>query len=490
MASNKKDYISIIKSNSIFGSVKIFQVLISILKVKIVAILLGPAGVGIQTLLVSSLATMHQFTNLGVSQSSVREISIQKDGKNRNEVIQTINVLAVVLGVFASLFCFFCAKFLSKLVYGTEDYKYLFLIVSVSLFFESVSNIQISILQGLRKVKILAKASLIGAIISLILTVPLYYYWKTEAIPYAIAIGFIIPGIVYVCYQREQNFKATCKLSLKQYRMIGSPIVRLGVTLMLGNCIMSLFTLGLNMFINHLGGSSAVGFYQAASVCTYSAINIIVAILASDYYPRLASFIEDYEKVEEIISTQVELLLLVLAPVVCVMIMKPDLFVWLLYSSDFLSISYVVQIMSISLFFRVVWHSMSYVILAKGDKKAYLQIDALLGNGLFFISNIIGYYTYGLTGLGYSYVVSSFLVMLLLLLFIRHRYKYKISVVTIKTGGVLLTLCIITFICNLHITGSLLIFVNILLMLLIFFIALTILEKRTHLMSKFIKKNK
>ncbi len=47
---------------------------------------------------------------------------------------------------------------------------------------------------------------------------------------------------------------------------------------------MSLFNLGLNMFINRISSSSDVGLFQAANISTYSAINILVAVLASDYY--------------------------------------------------------------------------------------------------------------------------------------------------------------------------------------------------------------
>lgn len=80
-----------------------------------------------------------------------------------------------------------------------------------------------------------------------------------------------------------------------------NPILKMGINLMLSNCIMSLLNLLLNLYINEYGGSIDVGLYQAASICTYSAINIIVAILASDFFPlRLSSNIENYRKLKKL----------------------------------------------------------------------------------------------------------------------------------------------------------------------------------------------
>ena len=50
-------YNNIAKTNLVFGGVKILQVIVNILKTKVVAILLGPSGVGIQTLLTSTITT-------------------------------------------------------------------------------------------------------------------------------------------------------------------------------------------------------------------------------------------------------------------------------------------------------------------------------------------------------------------------------------------------------------------------------------------------
>lgn len=477
-------YNNIAKTNLVFGGVKILQVIVNILKTKVVAILLGPSGVGIQTLLTSTITTLFQFTNCGIAQSGVREISINGDVESRSKIIQTINMMALILGLIATALCFIFASSISKIVFGTEKFSWMFQIVSVSLFFESVASSQVSILQGIRAIKYLAISSFVGSTLVVIVSIPIYYYFGEDAIPLVVVLGFGLPAIVYI-FSRRKLFKTPFKKSGFNKRHAKNILV-LGVALMAGNGIMAIFSLFLNTFINLKGSSVEVGYFQAASTCTYSAINILVAILASDFFPRLSAQIEHKEKAWEITNAQIDLFFLVLGPIISIMVMFPNFFIRLLYSSEFLNVRDAVQIMGISLFFRIPWHCFSYIILAKGDKTKFLFIDAILGNGLFLGSNVLGYYLYGITGIAISFVFSSLLVCFILYLTVCKSYGFKLSRTTLITGGPILILLLLLFFCNYHIKGILPIICSYVILVTILIVSLVTLERKTHLLSSII----
>ena len=487
---NKNEYKDIAKSNFVYGGVKIIQVLVLIFKTKIVAVLLGPSGVGILSLLNTTVTTIFQFTNLGISQSSVRDISIESDSEEKKKIAKTVNYLAIFLGIISSILCFIFSQVISNLVFGKLDYSFAFKIVAVSLFFQSVSSAQVSILQGLRMVVVLSKASLIGAIASLLLSIPLFYFWKIESIPYAIVLGYFITSLIYYIY-RKKKYSLSILIDNVSFKTRTKSIIGLGVTLMVGNGIMAVFNLGLNTFINRFGSEVEVGYYQAASMCSYSAINILISILASDYYPRMASVIEDSKKSTEVLNAQIALLLLVLSPVVCFMIVFPTFFIHLLYSSEFILISGAVQIMSISLFFRIIWHCFSYIILAKGDKKMYLYIDAILGNGLFFIGNIIGFYFMKVDGIAISFVVISCLVMTILYILVSFKYHIKLEVFTIKLASFLFIICLVIYLFNILFDESLFkLYTNIFVSCIVFVFCCKQIDEKTGIFSVIAQKIK
>lgn len=474
-------YSNIAKTNLIFGGVKILQVIVNILKTKIVAILLGPMGVGIQTLLISAVTTMFQFTNLGISQSSVREISMARDSTNKDGIVISLNFMALVLGGLASLVCFTFAPLISELVFGNDDSAWMIRIIACALLFESISSSQVAILQGIRAIKILAISSLIGSIAVLLVSVPIYYFFGEHAIPFVVTLGFILPATAYLIARRR--YYTPNHTSWSKWRTFAKTILSLGIALMAGNSIMALFNLGLNTFINRYGSGSEVGYFQAANTCTYSAITILTAILASDFFPRLASKINEPKEAWEITNTQIDLFILILGPIISIMILFPEFCIRLLYSSEFLIVSLPVQIMGFSLLFRIPWHCFSYIILANGDKKRFLLIDAVLGNGLFFICNILGFYIDGIKGIAISYVIASLIIAIILYITVNRCYgfKIKVGILLIELG----TFCILLgiFICTFYNSIYYLEYISYFLFVLLVIGCLYLLNRKIHLFN-------
>lgn len=479
-------YNNLARTNLVFGGVKILQVIVNILKTKIVAILLGPTGVGVQTLLISTLTTLFQFTNCGIVQSGVREISINSDFERRSRIIKTLNTMALCLGLIATAICFVFSSNLSKIVFGNREFAWMFQIVSVALLFESIATSQVAILQGIRAIKSLAVSSLIGSILVVIVSIPIYYFIGENAIPIVVALGFGLPAIVYFTC-RKKFYKTSAKASGFNKNHAKSILI-LGVALMAGNGIMALFSLCLNTFINLHGSSTDVGYFQAASTCTYSAINILVAILASDFFPRLSSQIENKSMAWEITNTQIDLFFLVLGPIISIMVLFPNFVINLLYSYNFLVVSDAVQIMGISLIFRIPWHCFSYIILAKGDRKKFLFIDALIGNGLFLGSNILGYYLYGITGIAISFVISSLLVCSILYITVSKSYGFRLNRNVLLTGSSVLMLLLILFICNFQQDNMLLDRFSYVIFGVLLVISFVALERKTHALSSLLCK--
>lgn len=416
---------NVLKTNIIFGGVKVFQMFVGLIKNKLVAILLGPTGIGIQSLLMTTISTINQITNLGVPQSSVRELAIQKCEEGRSKVLLSINYLCILLGILSVILCLVFSKQLSILVFNSSDYQICFVIVSFALLFESILGGEVAILQGLRETSRLAISSLVGAIIALLVSIPLYYYWRLDAISYVLVIGSIITSGVYFLfrYRKIRAKQSYCYTELKQ--PINS-ILKLGLTLMISNSFMSFLVLVLNLVIRQFGSLEDVGYYQAAYSCTYSFISILIAILASDYYPRLSENIDNKDTVHGIINTQMSLFFYIMMPIIALIVCFPHTIVSVLYTSNFGIIALPVQLMGIALMFRVLWQIFSYIILAKGDRRAFLIWDAFLGNGLFFLGNIVGFYFFGLNGLSVSYLLMSFFVMLLLLMYVKKQYKIAV----------------------------------------------------------------
>lgn len=93
MTTDRNSYSSITKAIGLFGGVKLFQILVSLIKNKLVAILLGPTGMGINGMIMSTTALISSLTNFGLQVSAVRDVSKAYTSNDEDTINQTVSVL-------------------------------------------------------------------------------------------------------------------------------------------------------------------------------------------------------------------------------------------------------------------------------------------------------------------------------------------------------------------------------------------------------------
>ena len=90
-------YKNIFKATTLFGGVQGLNILLNLARTKLVAIFLGPAGVGLSSIFNETRELIHESTNLGMDQSGVREISVAyeqwKETGNREPLNNSITLV-------------------------------------------------------------------------------------------------------------------------------------------------------------------------------------------------------------------------------------------------------------------------------------------------------------------------------------------------------------------------------------------------------------
>ena len=103
-----ESYSHVLKYTGIFGGVQGLNILIGLVRNKFVAILLGPAGMGFASLLMSVQNFAAQFTNLGISFGAVPHLSELYDEKSDERLLHFIQVVRLWSLIAAGLGFLFC----------------------------------------------------------------------------------------------------------------------------------------------------------------------------------------------------------------------------------------------------------------------------------------------------------------------------------------------------------------------------------------------
>ncbi|UBB88546.1 O-antigen translocase [Candidatus Kaistella beijingensis] len=453
------------KATSIFGGVQVFNIIIALIRSKVVAVLLGPAGMGIMGLLLSTTGIIASATNFGLSTSAVREISQDHESGNNEKIVETVSVfrkLVWLTGLLGTVVTVLLSPFLSKLTFGNYDYTFSFILISVTLLVGQLTIGQTVLLQGMRKISWMAKAGIYSSLFGLIISLPLYYYFGMDGIVPAIILSAIAVFIIQYFFAKKIDIKSKFipfKLAFQQ----GKGMLKLGFMISLSGFITVAASYIIRIFISRFGGVDEVGFYNAGFAIVNTYVGMVFSAMGTDYYPRLAQLNKDTEKSNLLISQQGEIALIILSPLICIFLIFINWIVVLLYSQKFLPVTEMIHWAMLGIFFKACTWSIGFLLLAKGDSKAFFW-NELVGNIYLLLLNCIGYYWMGMEGLGISFLIGYFLYFLQIFLFCRSKYDFRFNNNFYRLFLLYLTFCIIGFLSayflnglSLYVVGSIII---------------------------------
>lgn len=403
MKEDNKSYRSAFLSIGIFGGMQVAVILISVIKNKLLATWIGVEGFGIQNLLLSSLNLFFIISNLGLSSSSVREIASSLDNNELlSAKVSSIRWWNRSLGIIGSITMLAMSPFLGKWVFGDISKWYWFAILSPCILFMNVYNGSYSILQGLRKVKLLAKSSIAGAVLGFVCSMPIFYFWKLDGIVPALIVLQLTTLAISLYLFRKANVPLCNNTTKKNYN-IGLSALKLGIALSINSIFVEFTAFLIKLFVSNYGGVEEVGLFQAGWAINASYISVVFTAMAKDYLPRLSQVASDNNKVYQMIKQQGVMSILILLPLLAIMIVFVQLVVKILYTEEFMSITTMTICLLLGSLIKSASWSIAYVFIAKADKKAFL-FNEILTRVIVVPFYIIGYYFLGLNGLGVAFL--------------------------------------------------------------------------------------
>lgn len=428
MANSSSSYGNIFKTTFLFGFVQIFNIIVKVILNKFTAIFLGAEGLGIIGIYNNVIRMIVTGAGLGINQSAVRDISEANSVSNTERFSRTISIVnkviifSALLGVIITILF---APMLSRLTFDNSNYTLCFMLLSLVVGFNILNEGQLAILKGMRKLSSLAKASMLGAAIGLFIAVPFYYFYGNDGIIPSLIITAFSSLFFSNLYVKKIEYNRI-KLKFSEIVNEAKPMIKMGIALMYVTFIGTIFETIVASYISRIGSLEDVGFYNAGISIISGYFGIIITAMTTDYYPRISAIHNDNEQLEIEMNRQSETGLIMVYPLVVLFVFLSPFFIEVLYSKSFLSTNNYTDYAMIGTLFIIVSNCMGMILLAK--QASHIFVWSVLGQRLFLIFIYLLSYKYlGLTGLGFSYIVTGVLNFVLMLIILNHFYKIGIS---------------------------------------------------------------
>ena len=442
---------SILKGTSIFGGVQVFNILISAIRIKFVALILGPSGMGIAALFNTASLTIQQFASLGLNLSIVKEIGQNKENEPRlADVLAAIRPLVVMASLTGALICLLFPGLLSSISFGSVEYTNGFLLLAAAVFFSIAGGALMSVLQGLHAIKRLSKASLIGSSVGLTIGVPLYWLLGTDGIvPAMIAIAFSTFLWYFISLRNTLRVSAAA-WDQNVHIPILKRILTMGLILMSNDMIRNLVNYLVNIYIRGSGGMDEVGFFQSCNTMTSQYAAIVFTAMAMDYLPRLSAASGDNIRMCKVVNRQIEIVGLLIAPIACAVIFLAPLVIEIFQTKSFLVATPLLRLLALAVVIRALMYPLGYIVFAKDNRKLFFWMESVGANMLTFALTCAGYHLFGLAGLGYAAITDCTLCLCVYIIVNRHLYGFYLSrqsiriIITALASGLFMTLLCFT----------------------------------------------
>ncbi|WP_052263320.1 O-antigen translocase [Geobacter pickeringii] len=405
----------ILKASAIMGSSAVVQIATGILKNKVVALLLGPAGVGGFALLQSVLATASTVAGLGLNSSGVRQIS-EADAKEGPSgvaacylVLRRLAMAAAMTG--ALLMILFKNPIAEFAGYGGPSGGATMAILSIGVWATTVSGAQTALLNGLRSIGDLARVNGIGAILGMVVTVAAIWLWKGSGIVVAVVGSTLATLLVSWHLARKVELPAQV-VSREEFIAQSQTLVRLGAVFM-GSAILTVVSqFAVRAIVARKLGLEATGQFHAAWNISMLYVSFALNAMGTDFYPRLTSVADDHAQSRTMVNEQGEVAILLTAPVILGMLTLAPFVVSALYSGAFDATAEILHWQILGDLFKIVAWPMGFVMLAQGSGRPFL-IAELFWNGLYLALVALGIPYFGVNATGISFFIAYFLLCLL-----------------------------------------------------------------------------
>lgn len=354
--------------------------LMSMVRVKLAAVLIGAVGVGMLAGYNALLVAVVTLFGMGIQSSAVREIALANSSGHREGLAATVLAtqrLCWLLAGVGLVLTVLVSKRLSEWAFGDTTHASGIAVLSAVVLLNIVNNAYSATIQGVRQISDLARANVWGAAGGTLASVYCFWQWGTEGVVWALLAVAMAQTLATAFFARRVNLLDISQ-TWHQSMNISCGLLRQGAPLMISSFAATFSTLLILALITRELGLSSAGFYSAAFALSGVFVGFVLTSMGADFYPRLSSTSEDKLLMGKMVNEQTEVGLLLTVPgLLACWVLAPWL-VELFYAKTFLPATELLQWFLLGCLGRVISWPMGFVLLALGRSKTFLLSELVV----------------------------------------------------------------------------------------------------------------
>ena len=226
MSEQVASYRRILKSSSIIGGASAINILIGLVRTKIIAVLLGPAGIGLVSLYTGLMTTAVAVATMGIGTVGTRQIAealSQDDERALTVVRRAMFWGALLLASAGALVVWSLREVLAVKILGGAKHATLvgWLALGVALSVAGAS--QVALIQGMRRIGDMARLSVYSSLLHTLLGLAMLWKWGQAGLVVYVLIGPLVSFLLGHWYVSRLPKLRLTRSSYRKWHISGKP---------------------------------------------------------------------------------------------------------------------------------------------------------------------------------------------------------------------------------------------------------------------------
>ena len=372
-------YGQIFKSTAFTGGASVINILLGIVRTKVMAVLLGPSGVGLIGLYMTIIGLASTLSGMGIGSSGVRQIAEAAGSEDQERIARTIKTLrrtTLVLGAVGALLLAAFSLPLSMLTFKDHAHAVAIAVLGITVLFGAVSTGQSALIQGLRHIANLARLNILAALTGTVIGLPLIWWLRARGIvPLLVVLSAM--GLLFSWWFARRITVAPVRLTYRETVREARGLLGWGLAFMVSGLMIAAVAYVTRLLIVRQLGLNAAGYYSAAYTLSGIYAGFILQSMGVDFYPRLTAVAEDHFTVNRLVNEQAEIALLLAVPGVLGTLTLAPFVIRVFYAGAFDPATAVLQWQVLGILGRIISWPVGIILLAKGAGKLFLISESL-----------------------------------------------------------------------------------------------------------------
>lgn len=412
----KADIVRVFSLTSVATLVKMLTGFVS---VKVVASIIGPAGVALVGQLNNFATMVMSFASGGINSGITKYVAEYKE--DNSLIAQYLSTALRITGI-CSLICavllIVLHRYISELIMLSPDYGYVFVIFGLTVFMYALNNLLTSVVNGYKEFKKFVNIGIANSILGVAFTIVLVLCWQLEGALISAVTYQSIMLLVTVLMIRKLPWFRWSFFKERLSRAVASMYFRYTLMTLVSAMTVPVIQMLLRGYVMAEISPVEAGWWEGMNRISNMYLMVITSSFGVYYLPRLSELKDPADIRHEIFKAYKVIVPMLLVGFVVVYFLR-FFIIRLVFTPEFMPMQHLFAWQMAGDFFKICSWLLAYQMLAKAMTRLFMATEIIfgltyLGLGYLFV------HLNGIVGLTQAYLVNYILYTITMIIAFRH----------------------------------------------------------------------